>query len=309
MDGDFNVGRWRGNAIALLNQRVCCLRGREELNHFIEYAITSPLKLINDVTYSTTVKHLSSKQIRDIRLALPETDSELSSIILFLNRETSRIAALIAEQEKFVALLREKQRAVIFKAVTKGLGSGAPQVESGIPWIGMMPAGWRSEKLKRISPHISVGVVVMPSQYYVNEGVIALRSFNVQPMKIDPRDPVYFSPIVNEQLAKSKLSTGDLVAVRTGNPGTTAVIDAQLDGVNCIDLIIIRKSESFNSQFLAYVMNSDVCRIQYEVGSEGALHKHFNVETAANLRFEPPRVCRRLFVWSYAAMAGSSSMA
>ena len=154
----------------------------------------------------------------------------------------------------------------------------------------MMPAGWRSEKLKRISPHISVGVVVMPSQYYVNEGVIALRSFNVQPMKIDPRDPVYFSPIVNEQLAKSKLSTGDLVAVRTGNPGTTAVIDAQLDGVNCIDLIIIRKSESFNSQFLAYVMNSDVCRIQYEVGSEGALHKHFNVETAANLRFVCPEV-------------------
>ena len=59
MDGDFNVGRWRGDERALLNQRVCCVRGNTGLiTRFLEYALPYPLKALNDVTFSTTVKHL-----------------------------------------------------------------------------------------------------------------------------------------------------------------------------------------------------------------------------------------------------------
>ena len=268
--------------------------------NFLSYVFQAEFMISEVISRSVGVSYpaINARDIGKISIPLPDP-AEQAAIAAFLDRETDKIDAGVHEQERLIALLEEKKRALILLAVTKGLDADAPQVDSGIAWIGSMPVGWRSEKLKRVSPEITVGVVVMPSQYYVDDGVIALRSFNVQPMTVNPRDPVYFSPDTNDQLKKSKLNSGDLVAVRTGNPGTTAVVSEELDGVNCIDLIIIRKSEQFDSRFLAYVMNSDVCRIQYEMGSEGALHKHFNVETAANLRFVCPDVDVQVAIVAY----------
>src|ERR1700722_12487604 len=53
MDGDFNVGRWVGMGRALLNQRMCCIRGNTSvISHLLEYALPFPLRAINDITYS-----------------------------------------------------------------------------------------------------------------------------------------------------------------------------------------------------------------------------------------------------------------
>ncbi len=69
MDGDFNVGRWLGDGPALLNQRMCCLRtDSEDLTKILRYALPTPLSAINNITYATTVKHLSSFQVEKIRL-------------------------------------------------------------------------------------------------------------------------------------------------------------------------------------------------------------------------------------------------
>jgi type I restriction enzyme S subunit len=64
MDGEFNVAWWRGGR-ALLNQRVCCLRAKEGHidQRYLFYFLPFPLTQLNDVTYSTTVKHLSSLDV------------------------------------------------------------------------------------------------------------------------------------------------------------------------------------------------------------------------------------------------------
>ena len=288
MDGDFNVGRWKGEGVALLNQRMCCLRGANDLIRLLEYALPYPLRLINDVTYSTTVKHLSSGQVRNIRVAFPPTQEERQAIISFLDSETSKIDALVAEQERLMVLLKEKRQAVISHAVTEGLDPNVPMKASAVEWLGNVPAAWNVKRLKYIAAGVTVGVVVMPSQYYAEEGIPALRSLNVREMAISMDDVVYFDRASNEMLSKSMLHTDDLVVVRTGKPGTTAVIGPELDGANCIDLILIRRSPHFVSRFVAYVMNSEVCRVQYEAGAEGAIQQHFNIETAGNLRMPVP---------------------
>lgn len=71
MDGDFNVSRWKVGEPGLLNQRVLALRADRLTSRWIEYCIRFPLKIINDLTYSTTVKHLSSNQVAKIRIPLP----------------------------------------------------------------------------------------------------------------------------------------------------------------------------------------------------------------------------------------------
>lgn len=67
---------------------------------------------------------------------------EQKKIVAILDRETSKIDALITEQQRLIELLKEKRQAVISYAVTKGLNPEAPLKESGIEWLGEVPAHW-----------------------------------------------------------------------------------------------------------------------------------------------------------------------
>jgi len=74
---------------------------------------------------------------------------EQTAIAAFLDRETAKIDALVAEQEKLIALLQKKRQAVISHAVTKGLDPNVPMKDSGVEWIGEVPAHWEVGPLKR----------------------------------------------------------------------------------------------------------------------------------------------------------------
>lgn len=151
MDGDFNVGRWLGEGRALLNQRMCCVRSTDPMiTRFLEYALPFPLQAINDVTYSTTVKHLSSFDVLKIRLALPGSTQELGRVVAFLDRETAKIDALVEEQKRLIELLKEKRQAVISQAVTKGLDPNVPMKDSGVEWLGKVPAHWQASRLANL---------------------------------------------------------------------------------------------------------------------------------------------------------------
>jgi type I restriction enzyme S subunit len=66
----------------------------------------------------------------------------------YLDRETARIDALIAAKERVLGLLAEKRRALITRAVTRGLDHNAPLRDSGIPWLGEIPAHWELKRGK-----------------------------------------------------------------------------------------------------------------------------------------------------------------
>ncbi|MFT8922889.1 restriction endonuclease subunit S [Acetobacter sp.] len=94
---------------------------------------------------------------------------EQQAIASFLDRECGKIDALIAEQERLIALLAEKRQAVISHAVTKGLNPNAPMKDSGIPWIGMVPEGWKVVKLKHIGRFF--GGAGFPHEFQGNENL------------------------------------------------------------------------------------------------------------------------------------------
>ncbi len=146
MDGDFNVARWKGED-ALLNQCVCCVRPRQTVDaRFLAYVLPFPLKLINEFTYSTTVKHLSSFDVLKIRFPLPTIEAQ-RTIADYLDRETARLDGLVTAKERVLVLLAEKRRALITRAVTRGLDPRAPLRDSGIPWLGEIPAHWEIWKI------------------------------------------------------------------------------------------------------------------------------------------------------------------
>ena len=224
-------------------------------------------------------KRIDESFIKDWMPPLPPLDTQ-RRIARFLDEKTARIDGLIEKKRVLLARLAEKRQALITRAVTKGLNPDAPLKPSGIDWLRDIPAHWEVKRLKYISPKVTVGIVVTPAAYYSDEGVLAIRGLNVRPMDFDFTDSRNISEEGHELHLKSELHEGDLVSVRTGDPGTTSVITPDLAGTNCVDLVIIRKPRNAFSRFLGWFLNSDAAKVQYAIGSEGALQLHFNVETS-----------------------------
>ena len=87
-----------------------------------------------------------------VALAVPIPPwEEQKAIATFLDQETARIDALVEEQQRLIELLKEKRQAVISHAVTKGLDPDVPMKDSGVEWLGRVPAHWEVMAIKRLS--------------------------------------------------------------------------------------------------------------------------------------------------------------
>lgn len=99
---------------------------------------------------SNTQDNLNAEKVRNL-VALRPSINEQAAIAAFLDRETAKIDGLIAEQEKLIALLAEKRQATISHAVTRGLNPQAPMKDSGVPWLGEVPAHWDVKQLRHFA--------------------------------------------------------------------------------------------------------------------------------------------------------------
>ena len=85
---------------------------------------------------------LDQDTIKNVLILLPPAE-ERARIVGWIRRESGRIDGLIEKKTRFIALLKEKRAAVITHAVTKGLDPDVPMKDSGVGWLGRVPAHWR----------------------------------------------------------------------------------------------------------------------------------------------------------------------
>jgi type I restriction enzyme, S subunit len=142
MDGDFNVGTWAGTERALLNQRMCCIRAETSTtSRFLRYVLPQPLKEINDVAAATTVKHLTSGEVKRIAFGWPPGSDQIA-IVRFLDHFDERIARYIRAKRKLIKLLVEQKQVIIHEAVTRGLRQDITYKSAGLPWLPEVPENW-----------------------------------------------------------------------------------------------------------------------------------------------------------------------
>jgi type I restriction enzyme S subunit len=118
---------------------------------FAAHALRAPSFVEHVVAESVGVSYpaINAWQLGTFYIALP-SDHEQSAIAGFLDRETAKIDALVEKKERLVELLQEKRAAQITHAVTKGLDPNVPTKDSGIEWMGQIPAHWEVKRLKRL---------------------------------------------------------------------------------------------------------------------------------------------------------------
>jgi len=138
------------NQIYGIGRGLCAITANTETSRgYLYYALGKITEELFSVATGSTYEAVSAEQVGNARCFSPPA-KEQHAIAAFLDRETAKIDALIAEQQRLIALLSEKRQAVISHAVTKGLNPDAPMKDSGIEWLGEVPAGWEVTRLANL---------------------------------------------------------------------------------------------------------------------------------------------------------------
>lgn len=148
---------------------------------------------------------------------------------------------------------------------------------------------WPLSTLGNEMASIQVGIVVRPASYYVESGgVPALRSLNVRANRLRMDELVQISRPGHKLNAKSALYAGDVVTVRTGEPGKTAIVPDSIGDLNCIDIIFSRPGPRVRSEYVSFFMNSRVAKRQIAILQGGLAQQHLNVGEMKRIRIRVP---------------------
>ena len=215
-------------------------------------------------------KLLNQELINSAQVAAPPVN-EQRDLVAFLDRETAKIDALIAEQEKLLALLAEKRQATISHAVTHGIDPNAPMKDSGIPWLGAVPAHWQIANIKRLCELITDGAHVSPE---TEDGAFCFVSTkDVGRDGIDFEGCLLTSAASYEYLVRTGCQplVGDVLFSKDGTVGRTTVVRDTQEFVVASSLIIIRPMGGrLDPNFLDYLCQSRLVKNQVEGFVKGA---------------------------------------
>lgn len=194
-------------------------------------------------------------------LASPPLE-EQRSIANLLDRETAKIDALIAEQEKLLALLAEKRQATISHAVTRGLDPNAPMKDSGIAWLGEVPAHWEITRLGVILDAIGDVDHFMPAS--VEQGVPYLMTGDLKEFVSEVSLEGCKQVSDEDYLAlsrKIKSSKGDVIMARYATIGTSMYVDVDTDFLVSYSCVTLKANHSkVSGLYLFQYMRSDAFR-------------------------------------------------
>ena len=197
--------------------------------------------------------------------------NEQIAIVTFLDRETAKIDALIAEQQRLIELLQEKRQAVISHAVTKGLDPDAPMKDSGVEWLGEVPEHWSIGKLSYVADVIDPN----PSHrnpVYTDNGYPFISTVEFRPsgkIQFDTTRRVAEETVL-EQEGRCRFGKGSLAFSRKGTIGAVRELPTGLRFALLDSLCVINPSSACASDFLRLYFASAACSRQLEFMMRGA---------------------------------------
>jgi len=227
-------------------------------------------------------KRVPDSFVRDYLDAVPPLE-EQSAIAAFLDRETGKIDALIAEQEKLLTLLAEKRQATISHAVTRGLNPNVPIKDSGVPWLGEVPSHWLIVRIKHAVRSIEQGWSPQcegyPAETPDEWGVLKVGCVNggVFTSSENKRLPGELEPI-----AQYALKQGDLLISRANTRelvgGAAVVTEDHPKLLLCDKLYRLRMDAALCvPEFLAAFLSIGGARSQIELRASGASSSMLNI--------------------------------
>ena len=277
---------------ALLVQRVTRVRVNGAMPKFIYSLFANELfiRYVDQTKTDPAIPHITMRNIGDYWVPLPPV-SEQTAIAAFLDHETAKIDALVAEQQKLIALLKEKRDAAISQAVTKGLDPMAKMKDSGVEWLGSVPAHW---SVSALAYHYSVqlGKMLDAAKITGNNLQPYLRVFDVQWGQINV-DQLPLMDFDEKDQLKFALEPGDLLVNEGGSyPGRAAIWQGQL--ARCYYQKALHRlrprTENDTTRYFFYVLYWAANHGVFSAGGNEATIEHLPAEKLRRYRFPFPPI-------------------
>ncbi|MGH9320523.1 MAG: restriction endonuclease subunit S [Vicinamibacteria bacterium] len=274
------------------NQGCRSLVFRNEASHqFFYYQILAARGEFESLGQGSTFEELGKGQLEDVVIVEPASP-EQRAIAAFLDRETAKIDGLVAMKERLIELLQERRTALITRAVTRGLDPSAPMKDSGVEWLGEIPAHWELKRLWHLTPsdrRIMYGIVLPGPN--VDDGVLIVKGGDVADgrLKLEVLSKTTFE--IESRYVRSRLRGGDLVYAIRGSIGEAEMVPSDLEGSNLTqDAARVAYTSSTHGRWLLYALRSRSVFAQLEAGSLGATIKGINIRDLKRAHIPvPPR--------------------
>lgn len=240
-----------------------------DFDAIIRLLVLSPLKKLDCKYYtysinalldfkfeSSAVAQLSTVQLAQYKLLLPDYD-EQTAIAHYLDTKLGEIDALIEKQQTLLEKLAEQRTAVITQAVTKGLNPAAPMKNSGVEWLGDVPAHWGVKRLKNSIAFSKNGIWGDEEKFDENDMYcLRVADFNRTNFTISETN-LTIRNINPKDYESRKLKKGDLLLEKSGGgdkqPVGFVVLNTVAKKSVCSNFIAqLKLAENMNAQFWVY---------------------------------------------------------
>ncbi|EJO52913.1 restriction endonuclease subunit S [Burkholderia multivorans] len=220
-------------SLAIASTALCTNQGCKSLvpranvdSSFYAYFLMASTEALNVRGKGTTFLELSSDELASYRVPYPPL-GEQTAIAAFLDRETSKIDDLIAEQEKLLELLAEKRQATISHTVTRGLNPDVPLKDSGVEWLGAVPAHWEVVGLTKYLDSIVDYRGRTPTK--VDNGVFLVTAKNIRSGAIDYEASQEYIDVAeyDEVMRRGHPLKGDVLFTTEAPLGQVAIVDRE----------------------------------------------------------------------------------
>lgn len=200
---------------------------------------------VNTSVVQSTIQNFSAAKYAELRIPSPSLLLQ-RAIVRFLDRETDRLDALVAAKQRVLDLLAEKRKAIIATAVTRGLDPKVNLRDSGVPWLGEIPAHWEHRNLRFCCTSIQTGGTPAPEflDYEGEDGVDWLTPGDFTESLVPERS--------SRRVAPGALSAGDLKMFPRG-----AVLVVGI-GATLGKVALLKQVASANQQVNALTPREDV---------------------------------------------------
>lgn len=216
--------------------------------------------------------------------------SEQGAIVQFLDRETAKIDALVAEQERLIALLKEKRQAVISHAVTKGLDPDAPMKDSDIEWLGEIPAHWEVRTLKSLVERgVSISYGIVQPGENVEDGVPFIQTTNMSSGNFDLSILQRTNAEIAAAYPRSTLRPDDVVLGIRASIGAAHLVPKELAGANLSRGVArIQCGDEIHPQYLVACLGSGSTERYWQLCKQGSTFNEVSIQTVKKLKIAVP---------------------